>query len=148
MFPLHIFKLDDNPLPLIESTQFLRLQIVKLAAPFFSSLFLLIKKFLALLSHTRLCFWQHEAKQKYGQQGCELHCSPAWLMPTDHERPPHTTTVSNTLFANAQPLALVFMFLSGGKKACCSRLYVDSAPPEMQFNRKQNFSHWDVKSAG
>lgn len=44
MFPLHIFKLDDNPLPLIESTQFLRLQVVKLAAPFFSSLFFVNKE--------------------------------------------------------------------------------------------------------
>lgn len=60
-----------------------------------------------------------------------------------------TPLLSQTHFLQTLSLlALVFMFLSGGKKACCSHLYVDAAPPEIQFNRKQNFSHWDVKSAG
>lgn len=70
----------------------------------------------------------------------------AWLMPADHERAAHTTTGPSTLFANSL-LDLVFIFLSGGKGVCCSGLYVGAIPPEMQFNKKQNFLLWEMRSA-
>lgn len=61
---------------------------------------------------------------------------------------PHHYCPKHTFRKRPAFLALVFIFLSGSKEICWPSLHVGAAPPEMQFNKKQNFLHGgDVGSA-